>query len=88
MELFYKKIYYLLAIGRIHQRSFIKTVDPSCAWDLALILGVQIKMTMLIQQAEKKENSSSKKYEMSEWSFGYVILMTNWNTDHRHIALY
>ena len=45
-------------------------------------------MTMLIQQAEKKENSSSKKYEMSEWSFGYVILMTNWNTDHRHIALY
>ena len=31
---------------------------------------------MLIQQAEKKENSSSKRYEMS---FGDAILMTDWN---------
>ena len=33
---------------------------------------------MLIQQAEKKENSSSKRYEMSKWSFGNAILMTDW----------
>ena len=31
-------------------------------------------MIMLIQQAEKKEKSSSKRYEMS---FGNAILMTN-----------
>ena len=35
---------------------------------------------MLIQQAEKKENSSSKRYEMSKWSFGNAILMTDWKT--------
>ena len=36
---------------------------------------------MLIQQAEKKENSSSKRYEMRyEMSFGDAILMTDWNT--------
>ena len=32
---------------------------------------------MLIQEAEKKENSSSKRYEMS---FSDAILMTDWNT--------
>ena len=32
---------------------------------------------MLIQQAEKKENSYSKIYEMSKWSFGDAILMTD-----------
>ena len=37
-------------------------------------------MIMLIQQAEKKENSSSKRYEMSKWSFGNAILMTDWKT--------
>ena len=36
---------------------------------------------MLIQQAEKKENSSPKRYEMRyEISFGDAILMTDWNT--------
>ena len=38
-------------------------------------------MIMLIQQVEKKENSSSKRYEMRyEMSFGDAILMTDWNT--------
>ena len=37
-------------------------------------------MIMLIQQEEKKENSSFKRHEMSKWSFGNVILMTDWNT--------
>ena len=32
-------------------------------------------MIMLIQQAEKKENSSFKRHEMSKWSFGNAILM-------------
>ena len=36
---------------------------------------------MLIQQAEKKENSPSKRYEMIyEMSFGNAILMAGWNT--------
>ena len=35
---------------------------------------------MLIQQAEKKENSSSKRYETTKWSFGDAILMSDWNT--------
>ena len=43
----------------------------------ALILGVQMKMITLIQHAEKKENSSSKRYEMSKWSFGDAILVTD-----------
>ena len=42
-------------------------------------------MIMLIQQAEKKEKSSSKRYEMS---FGNAILMTNWNTVYCHHVLY
>ena len=37
-------------------------------------------MIMLIQQEEKKENSSFKRHEMSKWSFGDAILMTDWNT--------
>ena len=38
-------------------------------------------MIMLIEQAEKKENSSSKSYEMRyEMSFGDAILMADWNT--------
>ena len=37
-------------------------------------------MIMLIQQAEKKQNSSSKIYETSKWSFGNAILMNDWNT--------
>ena len=41
---------------------------------------------MLIQQAEKKENSCSKRYEMSKWSFSNAILMTDWNTVDCHIA--
>ena len=32
---------------------------------------------MLIQQAEKKENSSSKRYETTKWSFGDAILMSD-----------
>ena len=32
---------------------------------------------MLIEQAEKKEDSSSKRYEISKWSFGDDILMTD-----------
>ena len=34
-------------------------------------------MIMLIEQAEKKEDSSSKRYEISKWSFGDDILMTD-----------
>ena len=37
-------------------------------------------MIMLIQQEEKKENSYFKRHEMSKWSFGDAILMTDWNT--------
>ena len=47
---------------------------------LALILGVQKKVIMLIQTTEKKENSSSKTYEMSKWSFGDATLVTDWKT--------
>ena len=39
-----------------------------------------MKMIMLIQYGEKKENSSSKRYEMSKWSFGDAILVTDWKT--------
>ena len=35
-----------------------------------------MKMIMLIQHAEKKENSS-KRYEISKWSFGDDILVTD-----------
>ena len=42
-----------------------------------LILGLQTKMIMLIQHTEKKENSSSKRYEKSKWSFGDAILVTD-----------
>ena len=43
-----------------------------------MILGVQVKMIMLIQEAEQKENSSSKRYEVRyEISFGDAILMTD-----------
>ena len=46
-----------------------------------MILGVQVKMNMLIQKAEKKENSSSMRFEMKyEMSFGDAVLMTDWNT--------
>ena len=38
-----------------------------------------MKMIMLIQHAEKKENSSSKRYEMSKCSFGDAILVTDCN---------
>ena len=48
---------------------------------MALILGVQMKMTMLIQHAEKKENWSSTRY-MSKWSFDKGTLVTEWNTVH------
>ena len=41
-----------------------------------MILGVQIKMMMLIQDAKEKENWSSKRYEMSKWSFGDATLVT------------
>ena len=58
------------------------------AWDSILILGVQMKMIMLIQHADKKSNWSSKKYEMSKWSFSDAIMVTDWNTIHWHIALY
>ena len=34
-------------------------------------------MIMLIQHAEKKGNSSSKRHEMSKWSFGDAILVTD-----------
>ena len=36
-----------------------------------------MKMIMLIQHAEKKENSFSKRYEMSKWSFYSAILVTD-----------
>ena len=52
----------------------------SSVYSALLILGVQVKTIMLIQQAEKEENSSSKRYKMSKWSFGDAILMTDWNT--------
>ena len=43
-----------------------------------MILGVQVKMIMLIQEVEQKENSSSKRYEVRyEISFGDAILMTD-----------
>ena len=35
-------------------------------------------MIILILHAWKKENSSSKIYEVSKWSFGDAILMTDW----------
>ena len=38
---------------------------------------MQVKVIMLIEQAEKKEDSSSKRYEISKWSFGDDILMTD-----------
>ena len=43
-----------------------------------------MKIMMLIQYVEKKENRSSKGYEMSKWSFGDATLMTEWNTAHWH----
>ena len=43
---------------------------------------------MLIQHGKKKENSSSKRYEMSKCSFGDGIVVTDWNTVHCHIAFY
>ena len=42
-----------------------------------------MKMIMLIEHGEKKENLSSKIYEMSKWSFGNAIpVVTDWNTVH------
>ena len=67
--------------------SYLLKSDTNSAWASVLILRVQMKMIMLIQHAEKKENSSSKRYEMSKWSFGDG-LVTDWNTVHCHIALY
>ena len=65
----------------------------SSAYSGLWFLGVQVKTIMLIQQGEEKENSSSKRYKMSNWSFGDAILMTDWNTVftatwRRHMALY
>ena len=34
-------------------------------------------MIMLIQHVEKKENLSSKRYEMSKWIFADPILVTD-----------
>ena len=47
-------------------------------------------MIMLIQHTEKKENSSSKRYETSKWSFGDAILVTDWKTvpDTFHIVYF
>ena len=42
---------------------------------LSLILGVQKKLIMLIKHTEKKENASSKRYEMIKFSFGDAIGM-------------
>ena len=36
-----------------------------------------MKMIMLIKYAEEKENSPSKRYEMSKWSSGNNILVTD-----------
>ena len=36
-----------------------------------------MKFILLIQYAQKKGNSTSKRYEMSKWSFGNVILVTD-----------
>ena len=36
-----------------------------------------MKMIMLIQHPEKKENLSSKRYEMSKWSFDDAILVSD-----------
>ena len=58
----------------------LATLRASSVYSALLILGVQVKTIMLIQQAEKEENSSSKRYKMSKWSFGDAILMTDWNT--------
>ena len=49
-------------------------------WASALILGVQMERIMLVQHAKKEENSSSKRYKMSKWSFGDAILVTDWKT--------
>ena len=35
------------------------------------------EMIMLIQHTEKKENSSSKRYETGKWSVGDAILVTD-----------
>ena len=37
--------------------------------------GVQMKMIMLIQHAEKKENWTSTIYEMSKWICGVATLV-------------
>ena len=47
---------------------------------LSLILGVQKKLIMLIQHTDKKENLSSKRYEMIKFSFGDAILVNDWKT--------
>ena len=49
--------------------------DSNIAWASALILGVQMKMIMLIQDAEKNENSSSKIYE---WLNGVLTMLFWW----------
>ena len=39
--------------------------------------GAEEILMMLIQHTEKKENSSSKRYEMCKLSFGDAILVTD-----------
>ena len=50
--------------------------NTSRAWASAPILWVQMEMIMLIQHAEKKQNSPS--FEMDKWIFGITILVTDW----------
>ena len=54
--------------------------DTNSALASALILRMHMKMIMLIQHTEKKENVSSKTHEMSKWSFYNAILVIDWNT--------
>ena len=51
------------------------TATPT-VYETTLVLGVQMKMIMLIQHTEKKDNSSAKRYEMSKWSLGNGIAKT------------
>ena len=42
-------------------------------WNSGLIIGAQMKV---MQNAEKKENWSSKRHEMIKWSFDDATLVT------------
>ena len=44
-------------------------------WDSGLTVGVQTKVMTLLQNTEKKEDWSFKRYEMIKWIFCYATLI-------------